>query len=418
MASDYTTVKALAAELGRKVTDLLALSPQNDPFYAGSPADVAQAEWFAQVLDGAVTAWKQSSWQGTAHLRRVHYWAVGQPGLAQANGKPYENTQGCWQYLCQAAKVARYLGLVDIGMIADHKNPAPHVYSVPQQGGQARVSIDVPELSRPGITVNPYGNTYGFNVGALQPYHLEVWVEKSTVNDVLQPICRKYHANLVTGEGEMSLTSTWALVTDRIRTAGKPTRLFYISDFDPAGLSMPRAVARKVEWILDTTGHEGEVKVYALALTAQQVQEYKLPRTPIKETERRAASFEDVYGEGAVELDGLEGQHPGELGNIVSRALSRYWSNDAVERARELERAMRQDVHERLEAVTERYKEEIAALRHMQNELNEVEWADYTRYEPHQAATDEVAGDPPGMDCLFDSGRDYLDQIAAYNRVR
>jgi hypothetical protein len=43
-----------------------------------------------------------------------------------------------------------------------------------------------------------------------------------------------------------------------------------------------------------------------LALTLAQVQQYRLPRIPIKESDRRKPGFEDTYGEGAVELDALE----------------------------------------------------------------------------------------------------------------
>ncbi len=46
--------------------------------------------------------------------------------------------------------------------------------------------------------------------------------------------------------------------------------------------------------------------ILVLPLTLDQVQYYQLPRTPIKETERRRGGFEGRYGEDAVELDALE----------------------------------------------------------------------------------------------------------------
>jgi len=44
---DYEMIKQLAKEMGCKVTDLIPLAPQNDPFYTGTPGDWALAEWFA-----------------------------------------------------------------------------------------------------------------------------------------------------------------------------------------------------------------------------------------------------------------------------------------------------------------------------------------------------------------------------------
>lgn len=46
---NYDLIKELAREEGRKVTDLIALSPQNDPFYANTPTDWSLGRWFADL---------------------------------------------------------------------------------------------------------------------------------------------------------------------------------------------------------------------------------------------------------------------------------------------------------------------------------------------------------------------------------
>ena len=295
---DYDGIKAMARETGCRVEDLLALARQNDPFYVGTPADIAQAEWFAAL-------WQQAGFVDGGHPRRLHYWAVSQAGLTQPNGKLYENTENCWAYLCQASKAARYLGLVSFSEVRDHKNPDPHLHLFPQEEPNARFEVSVPELDDPSFYVNSRFEAgdwrQGFNASSVQPYHLEVWCEKSTMDDVLIPACRRYLANLVTGEGEMSITAVWDLVR-RLGKSGKPARIFYISDFDPAGQSIPRAVARKVEWMASDTGLQSEVKLCPLVLTADQQREYRLPRTPIKDSERRRGGFEERHGEGAVEV--------------------------------------------------------------------------------------------------------------------
>ena len=47
---DYESIKAMAKRIDRPVKDLLALSPVNDPFYAGVGHTGKAAEWFAEHL--------------------------------------------------------------------------------------------------------------------------------------------------------------------------------------------------------------------------------------------------------------------------------------------------------------------------------------------------------------------------------
>jgi hypothetical protein len=60
-AYDYDGLKRLAKDLGVKIPALLALSYQNDPFYAGIPARKAAAEWFAEL-------WRRFDFQRGIHL--------------------------------------------------------------------------------------------------------------------------------------------------------------------------------------------------------------------------------------------------------------------------------------------------------------------------------------------------------------
>src|SRR5258708_9790040 len=96
-------------------------------------------------------------------------------------------------------------------------------------------------------------------------------------------------------------------------------------DLDRAGKSMPWAGARKIEFLVRTLGLNVDVRVFPAVLTLEQIQYYSLPRTPIKETERRRVDFETRHGEGAVELDALEALYPGELQTVLSRYLDCYY---------------------------------------------------------------------------------------------
>jgi len=323
------------------------------------------------------------------------------------DAKPYENTQRCWEFLIEAAKAARYLGWVAMAGIVDNKNPNPHVhanYTTEELGFQ----LYLPELTAPHIWIN------GLSDDNAQPYHLEVWCEKSTMNDVLLPVCQRHKANLVTFEGEVSITAVCVNLMSRIEVSGfKPTRIFYISDFDPAGNSMPVAMSRKLEFALtERSGGDSsvfDVRVKPIALTAEMVQQYRLPRIPIKETERRAEKFEAAFGTGAVELDALEAIYPGRLARLVSGELGDYYSTDARDEVQRQTEALRQAINARIAEITGRYEPQIAALQAMQKELAAIEVDSslfaVERFEP------EVFEDD---DWLYDSQREYIDQIRFY----
>lgn len=395
-------IKQLSSKMGASYKDLIALAPQNDPFYCGSPAQRRDAEWFADV-------WNRAGYRRAVHLRRVHYWAVSQePALVMPVKKKgsaiYRNIDACWQYLIQAAKYARYLGLVDIRDIKDNKNPEPHLHAR-YSYSDPFCDLNVPELNDPDVWIGGAG----LEVVDAQPYHLEIWCEKSTMDDVLLPVCQMFNANLVTFEGEVSITACSDLIYRIAKGDGRPARVFYISDFDPAGNSMPAAMSRKVEYLLHHHDLPYDVKIKPLALTLDQVQRYRLPRAPIKDSELRADSFEEAFGAGATELDALEARLPGELATLTERALSQYYSSEAAQAVRDAQEELRQAVREEIEKITSQYGEEIDALEEMIQKLRAVDV---------DAAAYAVKRFKPGYEWangwLFDSGRSYVDQIAYY----
>jgi hypothetical protein len=87
-------------------------------------------------------------------------------------------------------------------------------------------------------------------------------------------------------------------------------------------MSVP--LARKLEFLIRTRAPDLDVQVRLIALTLEQVRRYRLPRIPIKDTDRSAPEFERRYGEGATELDALEALRPGELRKIVKKEIERY----------------------------------------------------------------------------------------------
>jgi hypothetical protein len=315
MRYDRAGLEALARELDRPLYTLTVTT--YDPFTADTPARKAAAEWFAEL-------WHRYNCRPGSHLRRIHYLLVSQVvgEVLLRNGSPYLNTKDCFQILSLASLDARYLGLISPEDIADRRNAEPVIYLANDAADASFSTSGGLSGNKPDAFKVPHLNLDPPTI--LQRYHVEIWCEKSTMNDIFIPIGQRYGINVITGVGEQSLTRCIELV-ERARVSERPVRILYISDFDPAGMSMPVAVARKIEWRLRQQNLERlDIQVRPIVLTHEQCIEYRLPRTPIKETERRAGRFEFRFGQGATELDALEALHPGTLELILLREIMRY----------------------------------------------------------------------------------------------
>jgi hypothetical protein len=453
----YDTIHGLKREYGCRIPELLALAPKNDPFYKGSALDLKKARWLLSL-------WETQGCGKGMHLRRMHYRHVVAEGSIKHDGTPYENTEGCWKYLCEVSCAARALRLVEAADFDDHRNPEP--YLIEWQGtGEFKPAISEPlsfDFYLPAIDPE-LKQTWGLDVPAPEavgyqpddyedrPYILEVWIEKTTMNDILIPLCRELDVNLIVAAGMQSWSNAIRLL-ERCRRHRKSARVFYISDFDPAGDCMPVAVARALEFFLEhyPLPPGCDIKLIPIALTAEQVKgtagQAPLPRIPIKPTDNRKAGFEALYGEGAVELDALEAIRPGELERLVRRAVAPYL--DLTIRAR-LQKAAQEagqalteqwtahtelitqqlaaidkeaqqiidTYRERLEALAEEMQTELAPLRErlepLQQDLIDA-WGEFrpelpSRPEPELQIPDE-------SEWLFDSNRDYMEQLEFYKR--
>jgi hypothetical protein len=259
----------------------------------------------------------------------MHYRIISTPDPRSAAGKPYENPEKCFSDLCVAGTAARTLGLVDPEHFEYRRNPPVRLHVSPREGtADPEWSVDEPEWALPGIGswMLDYRASYrlpgvavtGYDYHADdQPVLLEVWIEKTTMDDVLVPLCRDLNVNLVRAAGFESITAVVGLLR-RAQRHGKPAHVLYVSDFDLAGAVMPVGVARQAQFWREELGIDAEVSVEQVALTAEQVAAYSLPHVLIKESDRRKARFEARNGRGAVELDALEALYSGVLAETVS----------------------------------------------------------------------------------------------------
>jgi hypothetical protein len=403
----------------------------------GTAGHINKAEWFAEL-------WERFGYTTGVHLRRMHYTIISQdepvkmPSMVVRRDKSaddnYRNTDTDWEMLTQASKFARRLGLISVDAIVDRRNPAPII----NDDHEGDASITYFAYLSEAVSPEPFEFEWNFQLpswkvikaGHSRHYFLEVWAEKSTQNDILSPLCEEAGANLVTGLGEMSITACRNLYR-RIAYADRPTRIFYISDLDPKGWDMPVSVARKLEYELHEAGTDQDVRIFRTILTWDQVQEYDLPPQPVGD-KKGADSWKARFGDDVVELDALEAIYPGEMKNILLDQMKPYLNlampatystfralKDELEEA--LETAEFPDLEGALDELIARYQsefdsfqastkgilDEFEALRQKANTAS-----DAVQIPLNTSVKPEYLSEEP--EALFDSRRDYLEQIAVF----
>lgn len=434
---DYESLKEWAKEEKCSVDALVALHPRNDPFYVGTENDKRLGAWFADL-------WHRFGYTSGVHLRRMHYAIVSQnPPILKPDGLPYENTERCWDFLNVTSTRARYLGYVDPGAFVDRRNEEPITTWQSFKERDVDMSIDDVEEPHELVLDFPKLPTYSLDTfQSSQRYHLEIWCEKSTMNDIFKSLLWRFHAVLMFGKGELSITMALEAV-QRFQRVNKPVRIFYISDFDPAGRCMPVSMARKIEYFLRRKGLGLDVKLFPVVLTHEQVKHYdRLLPTPIKDSEMRKAKFEQRYGEGAIELDALEAIYPGELRRILERELERYYDRDLDDRVSEAEEQAQQALDDAKDAVYERHQEELDEIEREEEALQTIfdeqikeRMASHTRrkYDLSMQIAIELEDSQPYItdedapeaaeaeereDALFDSSLGYFDQNDVYQAYK
>lgn len=99
-----------------------------------------------------------------------------------------------------------------------------------------------------------------------------------------------------------------------LKNGDKSCRLFYLGDFDPSGEDMVRDIRDRL------TMFGADVSVKKIALTQDQIDEYRPPPNPAKRTDPRAAEFIAKNGDTSYEVDALP---PDVLQSVIREALDR-----------------------------------------------------------------------------------------------
>ena len=221
-------------------------------------------------------------------LRQLWYRLIGDDALPDSwtdskLGTP--NTQRNYKRLIKIITRARYAGLIDWSAIID-------------RGRDVR---QVPWWTDPDSAIASAAYQFGIDLWEEQKFHVEVWIEKDALADVVARAANKYRVPWFSSRGYSSATAQYQAARRFARSTqdGKKVVVIHNADHDPSGKHMSVDIADRLEEL------GGAAEVNRIALNIDQVREHKLPPAPAKPTDSRTRRYKEVYGDDAWELDAI-----------------------------------------------------------------------------------------------------------------
>jgi len=157
---------------------------------------------------------------------------------------------------------------------------------------------------------------------------VELWLNKSAFNPLLEPVCRRYGAALVSVVGRPSKEAIANLFA---RSRGHTTIILCLSDLSQNDYTFCEDLRRMIDECKSPV--DGNIQVKSIGLTPEQVLELEIPMVPAKrglqEVQKKYKSYLKPYGlseKRMAELDCLEVYYPGGIAGFVEKAISKTLS--------------------------------------------------------------------------------------------
>jgi hypothetical protein len=201
-------------------------------------------------------------------VRTVHYELLNDPpircrnknGTIRKNSSRYANKQNCYHDLVDLLSRARVFGLVPYEAIGDETRTVETWTLSPDVGAFV------------GNEMEGFLSNYWRDLQRSQPDHIEIVVEKLTVEGSIKKVAAQYCIPYTVGRGYCSLEPKYQMV-QRFKASGKANLIILvISDFDPDGEEICMSHTRSIR---DDFGVEN-VLAKKVCLTHEQVKRFGL----------------------------------------------------------------------------------------------------------------------------------------------
>jgi hypothetical protein len=252
-------------------------------------------------------------------LRQLYYQMVARDYI--------ENTQRSYKNMGNLVSNARLAGLIDWDMIEDRN----------------RETVSVSHWDSPADIIYSAAKQFRIDKWQGQDWHVEVMVEKDALSGVLEPVCRELDVSITANKGYCSSSTMYEIakrLADKWEREEKWIRVLYLGDHDPSGIDMTRDITDRLCMF---TGFKNglELDVVRLALNWEQIEQWRPPENPAKETDARFAAYVKEFGSSSWELDAVE---PVTLARLVREAVQFVRDDDKWDEMIEKENAMRESL--------------------------------------------------------------------------
>jgi hypothetical protein len=155
---------------------------------------------------------------------------------------------------------------------------------------------------------------YRKNLWQRNPHRVEIWLEKDALAGVIFPVTAKYDVPLMVTRGFSSETFCFEAV--EAYDPDKQTYIYYLGDFDRAGVDAARTLEEKLKRFAEERGVF--VRFETIAITPEQIERFNLPT---REPKRVSAADKNWPHDFACELDAME---PDTLRDLVERVINAH----------------------------------------------------------------------------------------------
>ena len=179
-----------------------------------------------------------------------------------------------------------------------------------------------------GDLIARFAVLYRVNLWDLAEHYVEVWTESRSIAGVVHGDCRDLGVSLYPAGGFASLSLAYQ-AAENIREAagGRPVRVVYIGDHDPAGVLIDRSI------IGELREHLPDVDIAELRIAITEEQARTLPSKPRKAGDRRRPDI--------LETVEAEAMPAGELRALLRETVEGYMPAGVLHAARVAEESER-----------------------------------------------------------------------------
>ena len=241
-------------------------------------------------------------------LRQIFYRLVSNYGLS--------NTGATYRYLSRILVNARENGIIPVNSIIDRSRSIIPSYDNDDGDPDDYFDLEIESIEDMALS-------YSMSMWDNQDYYIEVWVEKDALSQVVSRVARDFKVVVAPSRGYSSFSYLYDAVKRFKSVDSEKNRLvLHFGDHDPSGIDMSRDLEERLN------NYGANIELVRVALTYDQVKQYKLSPNPTKTADPRSNGYISMFGSECWELDALP---PNVLQKLVSDSIQSYIDKDKWE---------------------------------------------------------------------------------------